>query len=1104
MDQRFVAVVGTLKYPNHVVLKCRDFPVLKVNVTASDEDVDFGRVWSFDKHNLICISKPTHRNYDTKAALHHLYENHRSTYDKLHDFYSKNQFNHRFIRHQFNHAQIRKEFSKYYDLRDEKQSDSLEKLLGGYRKAFESAWSLMIQFFEKHKRHDSDGMSVCDHYEREDDNYWNLENSEKFSLLFDGYMRLLSNSFENGKYIGADIQKMIYYYAWPISIKSMNCIASTHLLGNIINDFLNDESNKCESNDTNFFLQCIYVKGGALRDSLLLRDIKDVDMGIDIHQLSKLYLKHLQLYHSDMEKNKSTKCVFWRHYLNKFNRRHISDNERERSRDAFVRKIFTRSQYMSYGYMQWRNSLENFARGAMRGVEKDKKLAALLYNYEQYTSHSDYLLDIDFLVYKILKESDEYGDDILVEFEDENDSEYNNKGCCRLTFDKIQYKGFNLDGVQFDIIDQIRSSYKQQFDAANDENDEKSYQKWLLSQDVNNIDSIIKTREEIGKDIQNYELLMQTIDRIRQQEEFHYFDDQSFLTRILKMTTKDIKGTQEKMNNQQKIHMQQPPQNYYDYGYLEESNPVNENGNKMNENEQDEQNEQNEQNEPVDTLFPVSADRFNEANGYNNRYNHNRGYHRGYGRGRGHGRGHGHSNGYYYGGFSQYGEAVASSVEEVADKADTEEKKENVNGVEKTAEARIEASEVGIQLPIYPFPLDLYLYDFTVNTLHINLESVLKNDSCQITKNNQDSIDFFWNIKLRKFNRKYVTNTSDEKKDICFVDKYLISKYNEKGVEHIENKLITMPNLDVVNESNVDYYFWRFVKICEKFIYKLDNLDWTISPRVLTKMETFYDQLPRMQSFNAKLVSYSVKDPNESDYNVFKTRFRAFRHIKFDKVFKDSLGNDRSLRDTLVKYVEQNHREYEPHLRECMQYFGYPKLRWQQTRQEEAHVQEHYRYSDDHDDIDDDDYYSYLQDEQRRRDLMYPAYGNEYDDERSAANRRRQRKRRNNTTEESNNEYDNFNQSLFERKKLSKLLHYKKDDSSDRRGRRRRRNANAKKWKKVTRDVDANKDKQSNVKQKKKTKQRYLKPSKLQNQSSINDTYDTYGKFKFSDKMILS
>eukprot|EP01084_Bolivina_argentea_P166579 289169_1 len=148
-----------------------------------------------------------------------------------------------------------------------------------------------------------------------------LEPRERLSYLIDGYFRdCIVDSI-----IPIDITKIIHLNLCILPGKSSRIVSITHSIVSAINDYLTLPENKCPfANDFNI-LDHIYIRGGALRDCYLLRDINDVDIVLDSHTLSKLYLLHLTTYHSTANTNNQLihkKCIFYRRYMNKFDTTH--------------------------------------------------------------------------------------------------------------------------------------------------------------------------------------------------------------------------------------------------------------------------------------------------------------------------------------------------------------------------------------------------------------------------------------------------------------------------------------------------------------------------------------------------------------------------------------------------------------------------------------------------------------------------------------------------------------------------------------------------------------------------------------------------------------
>ncbi len=261
-----------------------------------------------------------------------------------------------------------------------------------------------------------------------------LEENEKILLLIDGYIRELILSAK----VPIDINKTIRSYTSSISQHSMARIASTHLIANTINEFMNEPENLCESSsntDLNI-LKYIYVRGGALRDSYLLRKINDIDLVINIHEISKQYLNHLRKYHShsdiddDLKHSENCKCIFYRRYLNKY--RNVDD------RNNIHRKL----------RRTWLPNTNTIGKGhsfSTNDEDGDKVL-----NFESYIVNSDYLINSRFII-NILYHSKLYSRNIQI-----MSKYYGHHWVVKLK--SCNYNGLSLRNISFDIVDQTGMS----------------------------------------------------------------------------------------------------------------------------------------------------------------------------------------------------------------------------------------------------------------------------------------------------------------------------------------------------------------------------------------------------------------------------------------------------------------------------------------------------------------------------------------------------------------------------------------------------------------------------------------------------------------------
>ncbi len=146
-----------------------------------------------------------------------------------------------------------------------------------------------------------------------------MDNNDKIAYLICGYC-----PYE----LPADIHEAIRKYSWYQDGEySLRCIETTHCLAQYIDQYINSEENKCPySNNEDFdLLEHVYIRGGAIRDCYLLREINDIDLAIDSHDLSKRFMDHLIKYHYTVEQQQNCKCIYWRRYMKKFEKECLTD-----------------------------------------------------------------------------------------------------------------------------------------------------------------------------------------------------------------------------------------------------------------------------------------------------------------------------------------------------------------------------------------------------------------------------------------------------------------------------------------------------------------------------------------------------------------------------------------------------------------------------------------------------------------------------------------------------------------------------------------------------------------------------------------------------------
>jgi len=108
--------------------------------------------------------------------------------------------------------------------------------------------------------------------------------------------------------------------------ESKRAMTTAALFTSIFQKYL--EQNRCEyvddEEELNQFsaelLDHVIIVGGFCRDILLKRPVNDIDIVINLRELTKLQTNHLKKYHSkSSEQDINCRCVYWQRYLNKLN-----------------------------------------------------------------------------------------------------------------------------------------------------------------------------------------------------------------------------------------------------------------------------------------------------------------------------------------------------------------------------------------------------------------------------------------------------------------------------------------------------------------------------------------------------------------------------------------------------------------------------------------------------------------------------------------------------------------------------------------------------------------------------------------------------------------
>eukprot|EP00484_Ammonia_sp_Unknown_P001180 CAMPEP_0197022172 /NCGR_PEP_ID=MMETSP1384-20130603/3067_1 /TAXON_ID=29189 /ORGANISM="Ammonia sp." /LENGTH=547 /DNA_ID=CAMNT_0042450153 /DNA_START=33 /DNA_END=1676 /DNA_ORIENTATION=+ len=255
---------------------------------------------------------------------------------------------------------------------------------------------------------------------------------ERIILLLGGYIRELPTLK-----IPASIHETIRLYSWEIPAHSMQCIAATHLLATKINDYMKSAERVCPfsgNHDLNI-LDYIYVRGGALRDSYLLRKMSDIDLVVNIHELCKQYERHLVTYHSKKGEQQAAdcQCLFWQHYLNKH--RSLSENNLH----SKLKKTWFTNQRK-----------KEKKKGSSRSYTTNNEQVDKILDFENYVVNCDYLLNARFVM-NILYHS-ELRPQLKITCK-----YFGHHWLCVLK--SSEYHGMKVRNISFDICDQVGNTY---------------------------------------------------------------------------------------------------------------------------------------------------------------------------------------------------------------------------------------------------------------------------------------------------------------------------------------------------------------------------------------------------------------------------------------------------------------------------------------------------------------------------------------------------------------------------------------------------------------------------------------------------------------------
>eukprot|EP01084_Bolivina_argentea_P300097 517357_1 len=189
------------------------------------------------------------------------------------------------------------------------------------------------------------------------------------------------------------------------------------------------------------------------------------------------------------------------------------------------------------------------------------------------------------------------------------------------------------------------------------------------------------------------------------------------------------------------------------------------------------------------------------------------------------------------------------------------------------ATSRANSYVSNISIPIHPTKMNMLFYDFTINELHISFDSVLRNG-----EHISDGyfIDFNWERKVRKNNH----------------DNKIINDANVIGVKDINAKILKAPCINVINECTANYYFWRLVKMAQKWITEIETGVWKIDEtylqRTIHHYPLWFDCNFSTGSFTHKFINKFVGWNINHQQDIID-RLRVFRYIKFENRFQKLL-----------------------------------------------------------------------------------------------------------------------------------------------------------------------------------------------------------------------
>lgn len=134
----------------------------------------------------------------------------------------------------------------------------------------------------------------------------------------------------------------------------------------------------------------------------------------------------------------------------------------------------------------------------------------------------------------------------------------------------------------------------------------------------------------------------------------------------------------------------------------------------------------------------------------------------------------------------------------------------------------------------------------------------------------------------------------------------MLGEYNRLGVKHLNEKWLIMPKLSMLVPCNSNFYFWRLVKICEKFVEKLENNVWKIEINLLKKtiqmykywlkdIDTETNKARLRRNLLRKLLNWSINQDiadSKPRYEMFYDREGYNQRVHFESDRLESICKD--------------------------------------------------------------------------------------------------------------------------------------------------------------------------------------------------------------------